>query len=146
MQTRYLHRSRSWPRSAPIEVALFCVLAIVVAYLLTVRPTPDTSNPPIYPNAENVTSRELQPGESTGSTPNKTITFVTRDRGEQVLAFYKDTLPNAGWALSDSSRGDEPDVLYFHAGEFGTNLTRLAVVITPIDGGNVRVELRLYYN
>lgn len=145
MQTRYLHRSRFWPRSASIEVALFCVFAIVVAYFLVARPTPDTVSSPIYPNAENVESRELQPGEPTPLTPNKTISFLTQDRGEEVLAFYEDTLPSAGWTLSDSSRGDEPDVLYFHAGQAGKNRTRPAVVITPAGDGKVRVELKLFY-
>jgi hypothetical protein len=60
-----------------------------------------TKNPPIYPGAEDVRSREERqfPG-----TRIQIVTFQTSDEPDTVITFYKDALAKDGWTVGPASQ------------------------------------------
>jgi hypothetical protein len=85
---------------------LFCSTALIV---LIVRPgaghLPNTDNPPLYPNAEEVQVRNKDPLDY--DVVYKTISFKTSDTPNAVLAFYEEALVKDGWSLQERKSANE---------------------------------------
>jgi hypothetical protein len=85
---------------------LFCSAALVV---LIARPgadhLPNTDNPPLYPQAEEVQVRNKAPLDY--DVVYKTIFFKTSDTPDAVLAFYEGALVKDGWSLEGRKSASE---------------------------------------
>ncbi len=97
-------------------------------------PRPNT-NIPLYPNAHNLTIRNLPPkGSST-----KETTFQTTDSREQILAFYKNFFLNNAWEIQESGK-PIPNELYFVGGlRTMSTIYTVKLTITPGELNNTVV-------
>jgi hypothetical protein len=111
-----LRAPRTW-RLTDIYFILF-ISAIVIGILVSLQLTeprlvPDLEYLPIYPGASELQDQpgsqqlwEIRDGIGTKSVgaligPHRTVTFKTRDNVDEVIAYYKETMGEAGWSLAE---------------------------------------------
>jgi hypothetical protein len=112
--------------------------------------TPPASiyNPPIYPNAQQVTVGEQ---EATMFEKGKRITFQTPDNPDAVYVFYRDTLLADDWMETQSYHGEEPgyataEFEWYRAGiDSPSRLAILKMNVIVDDTGKSNVTLNLEY-
>jgi hypothetical protein len=97
---------------------------------------PYATNLPLYPGA-----RSVQVVYPTNSEVLNSTTFVTTDKGSDVLLFYKEILFKSGWALV----AEKPNHLEFlFPRTEGAPIYFFWVDVEPIRGGLTNVKLELW--
>lgn len=75
-------------------VFLVCPLVGCDITNTNIRPVPNLHNIIVYPNAQQIQSRQ---GTGLEQLPSQITTFTTSDAAEKVRAYYKETLLSQGW-------------------------------------------------
>jgi hypothetical protein len=78
------------------------VLVITLSFLRSQLPG-SWKNPPIYPDAQQVQITHGGEDAKCGASPHETISLLSRDQPEIVLAFYKDKLQSDGWRTGEGA-------------------------------------------
>ncbi len=95
-------RERGWLIAAFILGLLIIVSCSGSGWSLATPPK-SVHNPPIYPGATTIQTREAKPDNSE---PVRFTTFRTTDDSKSVLAYYSDTLQRDGWSSDDNATSD----------------------------------------
>lgn len=137
-----------------VGVIASCIILVVsgpafVNSLFWSTPPASVYNPPMYPDAQEVTVGEP---EATVFEKGKRIMFQTPDNPEAVYVFYRDALLADGWYEEKSYHGEEPGYAIAEFGWLRTGIDspsreavlRLEAIAGDTGKSNVSVNLEYY--